>query len=97
MSLTATPLAAATDQSPPSQIVRIHMNELESEAGRADVETRIRVAANRVCRQHGLRGLVAERIRRACFREAFTDGMSQLNRQYADTTSRTVAVVIAAQ
>jgi UrcA family protein len=96
-SLTLTPLAVAADESVPTQIVHFHTDELSSEAGWDEIESRIRVATSRVCRPHGLRGLVAQRIRQECFNSTYADAIRQLNREYAEANSRSVAAVVSAQ
>ncbi|ABI64815.1 MULTISPECIES: UrcA family protein [Maricaulis] len=93
-SLTLTP--PATDADAPTEVVHVRTGELQNDAGWESIEARIRRATNRVCRPHGLRGLDAQRVRRACFNEAFADAMGQLDRQYAQANSRSVAVVITA-
>jgi len=96
-SLTLTPLATPTDAEVMTEVVHVRTGELLNDAGLNSIEARIRRATNRVCRPHGLRGLEANRIRRACFEEAFAGAMSQLDRQYADANTRSVAIVIAAR
>ncbi len=96
-SLALTPLAVAADESVPTQIVHFHTDELNSEAGWDEIENRIRIATDRVCRPHGLRGLVAQRIRQECFDSTYADAIEQLNREYAQANSRSVAVAITAQ
>ncbi|WP_291843934.1 UrcA family protein [Maricaulis sp.] len=95
-SLSLTPIAVSADNAP-SQVIHFHTADLESEAGWTSVENRIREATERVCRPHGLHGIVAIRVREACFDATFSDAMSQLNRQHAEVNSRDVAVVISAQ
>ena len=95
-SLALTPIAVSAEETS-SQVIHFHMDDLDTEAGWNAVEERIRTATDRVCRPHGLRGLVAERIRRACFDATYGDAMAQLNRQYAEASSRSVAVVITAR
>ncbi len=96
-SLTLTPLAVAADETVATQTVHFHTDELTSEAGWDAIENRIRVATERVCRPHGLRGLVAQRIRQECVNATYADAIDQLNREYAEANSRSVAVVITAQ
>jgi UrcA family protein len=93
-SLALTPLAVAVDTAPQTQTIHVHMDDLDSQAGWDAVEDRIRTVTDRVCRPHGLRGLVAQRVRQEFFNATFADAMGQLNRQYAQANSRSVAVVI---
>jgi len=96
-SLALTTPATAIDANAPTEIVHVRTGELQSDAGWESIESRIRRATNRVCRPHGLRGLDAQRARRACFDGAFAAAMGQLDRQYAQANNRTVAVVITAR